>query len=88
MARYGTIEPLNAETDDWKIYVERLDQYFIANEVTDTAKKRAILLTVCGAPTYKLLRSLVKDGDLMSSSYGELVKLLTDYYNPKPSVIV
>ena len=45
-------------------YAERLRHYFTANDMTDVAKKRSILLTVCGVPTYKLLCSLVADGEL------------------------
>ena len=62
MATHGTIKQFNPQVDDWPTYVERLQYYFVANDVDDAAKKRAILLTVCGAPTYKLLRSLVPDG--------------------------
>ena len=50
-------------------------------------------MTVCGAATYKLLRSLAGKDDegkdkLDSTSYDNLIKLLTDHYNPQPSVIV
>ena len=38
---------------------ERLEQYFIANEVIDDSKKRAILLSNCGPHTYQLLKSLL-----------------------------
>jgi len=99
MATHGSMKAFNAQVDDWSIYVERLQHYFIANDVTDAGKKRSILLTVCGTPTYKLLRSLVKDGNLDTrcgigsgharlTSYDDLVKLLKDHYNLKTSVIV
>ena len=45
-------------------------------------------LTVCGAPTYKLLRSLVEGGKVDEKSYDELVKLLESHYSPKPFAIV
>ena len=60
----------------------------MANDVTEAAKKRSILLTVCGTPTYKLLRSLVEGGKLDSVSYAGLVKLLKEHYDPRPSPIV
>ena len=59
MAKYGTLEPFSGEAEDWAAYMERLDQYFIANDITTAAKKRAVLLSICGMPTYKLIRSLV-----------------------------
>ncbi len=57
----------------------------MANGVTDreVPKKRAILLTVCGAQAYKLLRSLVDDGKVDEKSYDELVELLSAHYSPK-----
>jgi hypothetical protein len=38
------MKPFQANSDDWLTY-------FIANAVTDSAQKHAILLTVCGTPT-------------------------------------
>lgn len=56
MALIGKIEEYN-ENDSWIEYTERLEQYFAANEITDNSKKRAVLLSVCGAKTYKLIRN-------------------------------
>ena len=50
-------------------------------------KKRSILLTVCGAPTYKLLRSL-SGGSQDTKSYDDLAALLKTHFNPKSSAIV
>ena len=60
MATQGSMEAFNPQAEDWTIYAERLQHYLVANGVEDADKKRAILLTVCGASTYKLLRSLVE----------------------------
>ena len=88
MTTHGTLKTFDPEVDDWQIYIERLKHYFIANGVTDAGKKRSILLTVCGPSTYKLLRSLVANGDLDCPTYDELVLLAMNHYKPKPSVIV
>lgn len=88
MATHGSVKAFNSASDDWETYEERLQHYFIANDVNDAAKKRSILLTVCGAATYRLLRSLVNDGAVGNASYDELVLLLKTHYNPKPSEIV
>ena len=57
MATHGNVKPFNEQSDDWPTYyIERLQHYFIANE---ESKKRSSLLTVCGATTYKLIRSLI-----------------------------
>ena len=34
------------EDKEWTQYIGRLENYFVANDVTDAAKKRAILFSV------------------------------------------
>jgi len=43
----------------WRSTKHLLWFYFVANEVNDAAKKRAILLSVSGAEKYKLLQDLI-----------------------------
>ena len=45
--------------EDWVSYCERLEHYFAANDVDDAGEQQAILLSVCGATTYQLIRNLV-----------------------------
>ena len=73
-----------SSTKDWASHVERMDQYFLANDVTDAAKKRAILLSVIGDKTYKLIHDLVTPKKPIEKSYKELVQLLTTHLEPKP----
>ena len=60
MARHGSIGEFDTDKEDWTSYTERLQQYFTANEVTDAAKQRAVLLSICGPATYQLIRNLVE----------------------------
>ena len=78
MATYGKIKPFNPAVDEWAIYQEKLQFYFVANGIEDALKKRSILLTVCGDSTFKLLRSLVPDGklDAEAVTYDSLLDLL------------
>ena len=58
----GQIEPFDPDTDDWLQYVERMEQMFIANDLTGAEKaekRRSIFLSVIGKPTYGILRSLL-----------------------------
>ena len=48
-------------------------------------KKKSILLSCSGTAIYDLLKNLLQPND---KSYDELVKVLSDYFNPKPSTIV
>ena len=56
---HGSIAEFHRSEEDWTIYSERLQHYFTANDITDDDKKRAILLSVCGSSTYRLIRNLV-----------------------------
>ena len=78
----------NPDEDDWKSYVERLDQYFAANDITEAEKKRATLLSSVGAVTYKLIRNLTTPDGPTSRTYKDITKLVQEHYNPKPSTIV
>ena len=63
-----------------------MKHYFVANDVADGGKKRSILLSVCGPATYKVIRNLVEDGKLDTTSYDDIVKLVKGYYDPPPSI--
>ena len=45
----------NPAVEDWTSYAERLEFYFAANEVKEAEEQRAVLFSVCGAATYKLI---------------------------------
>ena len=58
MATHGKIEEFDPSHETWATYAERLEFYFIKNGIDDPVKKRAVLLTVRGPATYKLIRNL------------------------------
>ena len=47
MATIGNIEAFDETLEDWQTYVERLEQFFIANDVGND-KKVSTLLTLLG----------------------------------------
>lgn len=49
VATHGTISKFDHEVEDWKTYVKRVNLYLMANDITNSGKKRAVLLSVCGA---------------------------------------
>ena len=87
-ARHGSIGEFDPSKEEWDSYVERLEHYFVANGVSEAAKKRAILLSGCGAETYKLIRNLVAPEKPTARSFEQLKELVQLHHNPKPSVIV
>lgn len=67
--------------------MERVDLYFVANEVDD-AKKVPILLSSIGANTYALLSDLTAPATPKEKSFDEISTILRDHFEPKRSVIV
>ena len=88
MATHGQIGEFNSQREDWISYSERLEEYFIANEIESANKKKAILLSVVGAATYQLIRSLVAPAKLKEKSFEDLVTLVQEHHQPIPSAIV
>ena len=58
MATHGSIGEFDPEKEDWTSYTERVEEYFVANDVDDATKERAILLSNCGSFTYQLTKQL------------------------------
>ena len=88
MATFGKIEEFDSANEDWPQYEERLSYYFVANGIESPKKNRAVLLTVVGATTYKLLRSLVVPSKPGENSYEELTSVLSAHFIPAPSPVV
>ena len=71
--------------------MERLEQFFEANDITGeakAAKQRATFLSVISPAPYKLLRSLLSPAKPTDKTYAELVAKLTEHYSPKPSEVI
>ena len=88
IASHGTLSDFDSDREDWTSYTEHLEQYFEANDVVSAVKQQAILLSICGASTYQLIRDLVAPAKPISKSFPKLVKLVKDHHQPPPSFIV
>ena len=88
MATFGTIGEFKAEEEEWSPYVERMEHDFSANDMTSVEKQRSIMLSVCGAPTDKLMSSLFTLRKLGDVPFSELVEVVEQHQNPRPWVIV
>ena len=75
MAVHGAVGQFNEEAEEWPAYCERLMHYFTANDVETAEKRRAILLSVCGAHIYQLVRSLVSPEKPVSRNRLSPVKI-------------
>ena len=68
--------------------MERLEQFFLANDIEDPTKQKAILLGCCGSKPYSLFSNLLAPVTPSTKSYAELVNLMKDHTTPKPSIIL
>jgi len=87
-ALFGSMNEFDSEKEEWTQYVERLDHFLVANGIENVEKKRAILSTVIGPTTYRLLRNLLSPSRLDEKTYEELVDALREHYNPRTFEIV
>ena len=71
MAVHGAVGQFNEETEE-SSYCEWLMHYFTANDIKIDEKRRAILLSVCGAHIYQLVRSLVSPRKPADKTYEEI----------------
>jgi hypothetical protein len=88
MATYGRINEFDEQTEDWGQYIERLGHYFVANEIDDNGKKRAIFLSVCGSKIYKLMCDLLSPAKPGDKTFAQLAEIVKNHLQPKPSEIV
>ena len=87
-SHHGSITEFSGIAEDWEAYMEQLESYFVANDITTAAKKRAVLLSSCGTATYKTIRSIVAPEKLTNMAYAELTKKVREHFSPKPSPII
>ena len=88
MATHDTVGPFEPRSETWTVYAERLEQYFIINDVASADKKRSILLSVAGQTTNQLIHNLLAPATPTTKSFDELVKLVTDHHHLEPSVTI
>src|SRR5436190_10390393 len=86
MTWFGSPEPFNEGQTTWDSYVERLEQFFTINDVSDD-KKNSFLLMFIGQKCYDILRDICQPDKPASKSYNQLIELMKNHLQPKPSVL-
>ena len=74
-ATIGCLDELQVGTKDFDCYVERMEQYFIANDIPE-GKKVPAFLSGIGAKAYELLCNLVAPDSPKDKRFNDLVKTL------------
>ncbi|XP_068203636.1 uncharacterized protein [Palaemon carinicauda] len=81
MVHLGNIAAYD-KSEDFEDYVERFDQFCLANDITEQDKKLAVFLSADG-----LLTTLLAPNKPSSRTYQELTELLENHLHPKPILI-
>ncbi|XP_031338346.1 uncharacterized protein K02A2.6-like [Photinus pyralis] len=77
----GTIEQYNPKTGNFEEYKERMEQYFLCNDVPDD-RKVPLFLTLIGGQTYSILKDLSAPTSPANLSYKEMVDKLSQHFSP------
>ena len=84
---YGKIDEFNSKQEEWSYYTDRLEYYFHANEINDD-KKKSVLLSVCGAETFRLIKNLTAPNGPAQKTYDQIKTLVENHYTPTRNVIM
>ena len=83
MTTIGKIESFDETKENWETYVERVEQFFLANDIDDDHKVPT-LLSLIGGKTYTLLRDLLAPETPATKSFQQIVTTLQEHLSPKP----
>ena len=82
---FAVMKPFERNVDRFYDYHERLEHFFIANDIEEN--KASHLIACLDAATYRLLKGQVSPDKVSDKSYDDLVKVLKDLFCEKPNVI-
>ncbi|MEE4247260.1 MAG: RNase H-like domain-containing protein, partial [Kangiellaceae bacterium] len=88
MSLLGNIGPYDEGSEDWRQYRDRLDQFFIANNIEGADRRRAVFLSVCGRKTFQLVASLLAPAKPGDTDFEEICEKLQVHLSPTPPEIL
>ena len=71
--------PSYQATDNWKTYIARLDQHYLAHSVPDD-KKKSCFLAWAGNEIYELTKKLYANKNLDTATYAEIIASLSTHF--------
>ncbi|KRY64914.1 Uncharacterized protein T4A_14025 [Trichinella pseudospiralis] len=85
----GYIEEFDiSKPKEWTAYASRLTFFLEANNVTDSAKRRAVLLSSCGGAVFNLIQALISPANPNEKFFDEILFVLEEHFSRRPSEIV
>ena len=83
MATHGSIGEFRRNAEEWTPYIEQLECYFTANDITKADKMCAIILTCHCSSTYSLICSLAAASKPMKVRYEDIINQVTSNFNSR-----
>ena len=83
MTTVRKVESFDDTKENWETYVERVEQFFLANDIDDDHKVPT-LLSLIGGKTYTLLRDLLAPEKPATKPFQQIVTTLQEHLSPKP----
>ena len=83
---YGHIQEFDPAVDSFSLYIERVELFFLANEVPEN-KKVPVFLSIIGKKTYSLVRDLMMPDVPSEKNLRDIIAVLKKHFHPTPSVI-
>ena len=81
MSYLGNVGEFNKDEKEWQLYVDRLEQFFAANDSANE-KKVLLMLSVIGAETYCLLNDFIFPAKPKTKTFKKLVECLEKHFLP------
>ena len=86
MAKFNHLHEFDADLEPITAYLKRVELYFSANGIGED-KKAAILLSIIGPKTYRVLRNLLVPSRPQEKKFSEVTEVLIRLFEPKLIVI-
>ena len=83
MGTVGQLHEFCPKSKSLTAYIERIEIFFTANDIS-SQKKVPVFLSAVGGTTYGLLRNLLAWTIPKDKSFNEIVKVLKAHFEPKP----
>ena len=86
MMHLANISSFDLEKDDFIEYIERFENYLLANDIKDAEIQKAVFLSTVGGSAYKLIRSLCEN-DTKNKTFTQIIMLMRNHLKPTPNFI-
>ena len=85
-ATLGTMDPFDPDFDNWSAYTERLEQFFVANDIAE-GKKEGCFTDGDWYQSVDIVKKYSGTRKPATKDYSQLVEAMRSHLDPKPIVI-